>query len=238
MRTSYRRWTKHPYPGEQFPPKGSPEAGYWPMFFISRGRDSDFLDPFQQRINWRIKNPNDIDWGTELFIVEQTLKSLTSQQIHLAQYWGAVEVTERITPIIFSLIKKYRPGSPKAARVLGYFHAAINDAFVMAWFFKYLWDVARPNQYGRNLSTVLSTPRFPSYPSAHATAAGCAEAVLSYFFPPELPGIKKVMEECAQSRLYAGVHFKVDNDEGLRLGRQIGEVVVNLLKVQNLHTFQ
>ncbi len=34
------------------------------------------------------------------------------------------------------------------------------------------------------------------------------------------------MEESAQSRLYAGVHFKIDNDDGLRLGRQIGEVVI------------
>ncbi|MDQ7865031.1 hypothetical protein RCO48_39790 [Peribacillus frigoritolerans] len=38
------------------------------------------------------------------------------------------------------------------------------------------------------------------------------------------------MEESAQSRLYAGVHFNVDNKEGLNLGRQIGEVVVSFFK--------
>lgn len=46
------------------------------------------------------------------------------------------------------------------------------------------------------------------------------------------------MEESAQSRLYAGVHFNVDNNEGLSLGRQIGEVVVSLLRTQNLNTLQ
>jgi membrane-associated phospholipid phosphatase len=140
--------------------------------------------------------------------------------------------------MIFSLAKKYRLGSPHIARALGYFHSAVNDAFVMSWYFKYLWDVARPNQYGRNLSPVLTTPRFPSYPSAHATVAGCAESVLSYFFPPEASGIKNTMEQCALSRLYAGVHFKADNDEGLRLGRQIGGMVVSVLKAQNLNDFQ
>ncbi|MFE5429320.1 vanadium-dependent haloperoxidase [Peribacillus simplex] len=238
MRTSYRRWTEYPYPGESVPPKGSPEAGKWTMFFISRRRDNDFLDPFHQRIIWRIKNPEDIDWGTELFIVEETLKSLTSQQIRIAQYWGTGEITAKITALIFSLAEKYKLGSPSVARVQGYFHAAMNDAFVMTWFFKYHWDVARPNQYGRNLSTVLFTPRFPAYPSAHATVAGCAEAVLSYFFPQESSEIKKLMEESAQSRLYAGVHFNVDNNEGLRLGRQIGEVVASLLRAQNLNTLQ
>jgi membrane-associated phospholipid phosphatase len=135
---------------------------------------------------------------------------------------------------MFRLADKYRLGSPDIARVLGYFYVAINDAFVMSWFFKYLWDVARPNQYNRNLSTVLFTPRFPSYPSAHATVAGCADVILRYFFPPESYRIKALMEECAQSRLYAGVHFQADNDEGLKLGRQIGEMVVGVLRRQNV----
>lgn len=236
MRTSYRRWTEHPYPGEQIPPKASPEAGYWPMFFISRVGDYDFLDYFQQRIIWKIKNPNDINWKTELLIVEQTLKSLTAQQRQVAQYWGTGEVAEKVTTMICHLAEKYRLGSPNTARILGYFHAAVNDVFVITWFFKYMWDVARPNQYERYLPTVLLTPRFPSYPSAHATIAGCGEVVLSYFFPQETLRIKKVMEESAQSRLYAGVHFKVDNDEGIRLGRQIGEVVVSFLRAQSLNT--
>lgn len=93
--------------------------------------------------------------------------------------------------------------------------------------------MARPVQFDRNLPTVVVTPRFPAYPSAHATLAGCTETMLSNFFPSESQIIKRIMEESAQSRLYAGVHFKVDNDEGLRLGRQIGEIVVKLLRNQN-----
>lgn len=238
MRTNYRRWSEYPYQGEQTPPKAYPAPAYFPMFFIFRERNNEFLDPFRRRINWKIKHPIEIEWGTELFIVEQTLSSITPQQIRIAQYWGTVEATQNMTPMIFNLAEKYRLGSPHIARVLGYFHAAVNDAFVMSWYFKYLWDVARPNQYGRNLSSVLTTPRFPSYPSAHAAVAGCAESVLSYFFPPEAAGIKNIMEECALSRLYAGVHFKVDNDEGLRLGRQIGNIVVSVLKTQNLNDFR
>jgi hypothetical protein len=238
MPTNYRRWSEYPYPEESIPPKGYPEPAYLSMFFILRRTNNDFLDLFHQRINWRIKHPNNIDWGTELSIVQQTLKSLTPQQIHIAQYWGTGELTEKITTMIFRFAEKYKLGSPNTARVLGYYHAAINDTCVMTWFFKYLWDVARPVQFDRNLSTILFTPRFPAYPSAHATMAGCSEVVLSYFFPSESSRIKKAMEESAQSRLYAGVHFKVDNDEGLGLGRQIGELVVNQLRVQNLNNFR
>ncbi|MFC0189481.1 phosphatase PAP2 family protein [Fictibacillus aquaticus] len=234
MRSNYRRWSQYPYQGEQTPPTPEPAPAYFPMFFIRRQSSSEFLDPFGQRIVWQIKNPLEIDWGKELLLVEQTLSSLTPQQIYSAQYWGTVEATQIMTSMIYSLGKKYKLGSPYIARILSNFHAAVNDTFVMSWHFKYLWDVARPNQYGRNLNTVLTTPRFPAYPSAHATVAGCADAVLCYFFPPEAPGIINVMEQCALSRLYAGVHFKADNDEGMRLGKQIGGMVVDVLKAQNL----
>lgn len=36
MRTSCRKWKEHPYDGEKTPPKGSSEAGYWPMFFFQK----------------------------------------------------------------------------------------------------------------------------------------------------------------------------------------------------------
>ncbi|MGP0690658.1 vanadium-dependent haloperoxidase [Priestia aryabhattai] len=238
IRLSYRKWKEHPYIGEERPPIGSPEPEHWPMFFILREKENDFLDPFHERINWKIKNPNNIDWLQEISIVEQTLKLLTPQQIQIAKYWGTGELIAKINNITINLSEKYRLGSPQTSRVLGYINAATNDVFVITWFFKYMWDVARPNQYERNLPIILVTPRFPSYPSAHATIAGCAEVILSYFFPQEIPYIKMLMEESALSRLYASVHFKVDNDEGLKLGRQIGEMVVKLLKTQNVSTFR
>ena len=235
MRTNYRKWSEYPYPGEQTPPAPHPAPAYFPMFFIFRRGNNEFLDPFSQRINWQIKTPDNIEWRTELSFVAQTLSSLTPQKVQLAQYWGNAEATQNMLPMIFNLSKKYRLGSPEIARVLSYFHSAVNDAFVISWHFKYLWDVARPNQYGQNLTPILVTPRFPAYPSAHATVAGCAESILKHFFPQDSASIQKTMEECALSRLYAGVHFQVDNDEGLRLGRQIGAIVVNVLRSQNLN---
>ncbi|WP_338448753.1 vanadium-dependent haloperoxidase [Niallia oryzisoli] len=234
MPTRYRKWSEYPYPGDTVPPQGNPAPANGPMFFIYRSGNNEFFDPFRQRIVWNISNPNQINWTAELTLVQQTQVSLTPEQKRIAQYWGTGEATEKMTRFLFRLAEKYRMGSPMTARVLALFHAAVNDAFVMSWYFKFLWDVARPNQYDHNLSTVMFTPRFPSYPSAHATVAGCSEVIMSYIFPRESADIKKIAEECALSRLYAGVHFNIDNDEGLRLGRQIGEIVVQFMKTQSI----
>jgi hypothetical protein len=235
MVRDYLRWSQIPYPGEQYPPMNAvtPEAGSWPMFFITR-RGQEFLDPFGKKITWRIKNPNTINWERELLIVKQTLQNLTPQQVRIAHEWGTGEVSKVVIPIIYNMMETYDLASTKAARFLGFYSAAMNDAFVITWYFKYLWDVARPCQFDRSIIPVLFTPRFPGYPSAHATMAGCSESILSYYFPQESYRINQLMEECAMSRLYAGVHFKVDNDEGLSLGRQLGQIVVNLVKSQNI----
>ncbi|MFC0091744.1 phosphatase PAP2 family protein [Allobacillus sp. GCM10007491] len=100
----------------------------------------------------------------------------------------------------------------------------------MTWFYKFKWLVARPNQLDEKLATFLCTPRHPTYPSGHAAVAGAAAVILSYFFPAERRQLHELAEEAAQSRLYAGVHFPVDNEQGLRLGRQVGELVTRQLQ--------
>lgn len=108
----------------------------------------------------------------------------------------------------------------------------MNDAFVITWYLKFKWKIPRPNQLDRKLATVICTPKHPSYPSGHAVVAGCAQIMLSYFFPPESNRLHKLAEECATSRLYGGVHYPIDNQEGLRLGRQIGKIIVDHFKKQ------
>lgn len=114
--------------------------------------------------------------------------------------------------------------------MLGATHAGINDAFVICWFIKYQYFVPRPVQLDPALRTVLETPRFPGYPSGHATISGAAETILKYFFPAKGVRLNNLAEEDALSRLYAGVHFMIDNSEGLRLGRKIGNIVVKALE--------
>ncbi|WP_338448732.1 phosphatase PAP2 family protein [Niallia oryzisoli] len=227
----YKKWSEHPYPGQSTPPKGNPLPEFWKMFFIYRSGNNQFFDRFQRRVIWSLQDPNQINWESELEMVQQTAATLTPWQKEIAEYWGNGILIEKITPILFRLAAKHNMGTTKLSLVLGHFYAAVNDAFVMSMYFKYHWDTARPIQYTNDESfSVVYTPRSPSYPSGHAAMAGCSEAVLSHFFPGELANIKRTMEECAQSRLYAGVHFKADIEAGLQLGRQIGKNAVDYLK--------
>jgi hypothetical protein len=88
--------------------------------------------------------------------------------------------------------------------------------------------------------TFLNTPAIPDYPSTHSVLGGAAAEVLVRFFHdaaipftttsgPPFAGITRsyrrfleAARENADSRVYAGIHFRTATTDGLRLGRQIG----------------
>lgn len=227
-----KKWSEIPYAGESAPPMNpeEPSAGSWVTHYIKMNDEGDFFYKNGKKIKLDIRNPTTIDWQPQLSIVKKTLENLTPHQIQVANYWGTGVPTKQFVPIMDRLIDTYKVPAPRSARILAAVLAAVNDAFVATWKLKFDWQVARPNQLDQTLETILCTPRHPTYPSGHATIAGCVETVLGYFFPGEAKKLRKMSEECAVSRLYAGVHFPLDNSEGLRLGRQIGRIVVEELR--------
>ncbi|MGM0843402.1 MAG: vanadium-dependent haloperoxidase [Bacillota bacterium] len=232
MRKPYLLWSEIPYAGESSPPRDpvTPSAGSWPLIFLKRNRDGDIVTPRGKKVEHTLQHPDFIDFEKELAVVKKTLKTLTPEQRKIAVYYGTGVPTKQWTPVIDRLIDTYNVSPTGAAQIQAYVHGAINDAMVATWDLKYKWDVARPNQYDRTLETLICTPRFPAYPSGHAVVSGCAEVILSYFFPREASKLNRVANDDANSRLFGGVHFPSDNREGLRLGRTVGKSVINHIK--------
>ena len=131
---------------------------------------------------------------------------------------------------------------------------AFFDAFIRAWEEKYKSNYVRPetviNKYlDPYWMPYIQTPPFPSYVSGHATnSAAAAEAMTACFgdnlsftdtslvdfgIPArKILSFRKAAEEAAMSRLYGGIHYRFDNEEGLKVGKKVGEYVVGRLKLR------
>lgn len=101
---------------------------------------------------------------------------------------------------------------------------------------------------GRAIDNEGLTPAFPGYPSGHSTFAAVQEIILSGFFgenyvftdrchedrqeffgsPRTYFSFREMAEENAYSRIYLGVHPRIDCVEGLRLGRVVAQKVLDL----------
>ena len=130
---------------------------------------------------------------------------------------------------------------------------AIADGFISCWDEKYRSNLIRPetliNQHiDENWQPVLQTPPFPEYTSGHSVVSGAAATVLTDIFGDDfafaddtevaygLPvrsfnSFKEAADEAAISRMYGGIHYRMAIEVGVKQGRDLGDFVVNKLKM-------
>ena len=75
--------------------------------------------------------------------------------------------------------------------------------------------------------TILGTPNFPSYPSGHSTFSAAAAEVLAYIFPAKANIVRAWAAEAAESRVYAGIHWRFDATSGADQGKSVGLYTVD-----------
>jgi hypothetical protein len=49
---------------------------------------------------------------------------------------------------------------------------------------------------------------------------------MEYFFPADAKKFQQLAQDCADSRFYAGIHFRTDNESALKMGAALGKYVV------------
>ena len=70
-------------------------------------------------------------------------------------------------------------------------------------------------------------PNFPSYPSNHSTFSATRSEILAYLFPENADFIRAVGKEAGDSRIWAGIHYPMDNEAGVNLGHSVAQVFIN-----------
>jgi hypothetical protein len=169
--------------------------------------------------------------------VWEVSRRLTPQQRQLADDWhldkGSVTPAGVWNRHALQLLGASSGTAGQTARVLAAVNVAMYDALVAAWHVKYTYWTMRPvtairQRYDPAFLPYLITPPFPSYVSGHASVSGAAAEVLSHHFPERAEQLTAMAQAAADSRLYGGIHFRSDDEEGLRLGREVGRRVLAL----------
>lgn len=151
------------------------------------------------------------------------------------------------------VIRQDRPAPERALETYLKLGLALSDASVACWHSKYHYNLLRPETYIRQTiqhdwRAIVHTPSFPAYPSGHAMLAASAAEVLTSLYgrkfemtdrshegrtefkgtPRHYHSFYEMAFESASSRIPLGVHYRMDCDEGTRLGLAIGKVVADL----------
>lgn len=207
-----------------------PTAGKWRTWALKSGDEIKPPPPVPY---------DSAEYWQEVKQVLEVTEQLTPAQKEIAERWNLGHGT--VTPAgVWNLetkkfVTQYKLDFADTVRVYAALNAAMMDAFIACWNVKFTHWTQRPVSAIRaklnpDFMPHLVTPPFPSYVSGHSTASGAASEVLSAFFPKDAKTFRAMAREAAISRLYGGIHFASDNNEGLRLGQQIGQRTLQRLK--------
>jgi hypothetical protein len=198
--------------------------------------------------------------GLEVYHV---VLDLTEEQKTIADYWSDGPGDSGTPPghwiaIVSQIARHDELSLAAAAEAYARVGIAVHDAFINCWTPKYFYNLQRPVTYIQdNINATwlpyIMTPPFPTYTSGHSTQSGAAAHVLTDMFeskrftdtthtdhglvPPQEPrtfdSFDAAAAEAAVSRLYGGIHFAFDNDNGLASGQCIGQVIIDRVRFRN-----
>ena len=210
-----------PTPPGYFQQPGDPLAGSWRTWILARG------DQYRPGPPPPFGSPA---WMAELAGVQEAVARRTPEQEDAVRFWSGGPGT--VTPaglwieIARDLIVRDALDAPYAARVLALMSVAMADGFICCWDAKYTYWTERPITADPSLDVLIPTPPFPSYTSGHSTISTAAATVLGYLFPADEAALLERADEAKRTRLWAGIHFPVDNEMGALGGGMIGRLVV------------
>jgi membrane-associated phospholipid phosphatase len=139
----------------------------------------------------------------------QSPMGLTTSWYDYASRWMFEDKTDR--------------NAPRAARIYALLATVHFDAFLASNDGKFAYWYLRPNQLDARITPLFPVPPFPSYPSNHSTLSTARGEVLAYLFPRHAEFIRGVSKEAGDSRIWAGIHYEMDNRAGVELGRAVAK---------------
>src|SRR5262249_20899191 len=113
--------------------------------------------------------------------------------------------------------------APRAARAFVLPFVALYDSGIACWDAKYAYWAIRPFQLDADVTPLFATPNHPSYPSAHACTSISVARVLGYLFPRDAEAFATLGERAAESRIWAGIHYRSDIAAGRRLAIDVAD---------------
>jgi hypothetical protein len=197
------------------------------------GKTKPFLFDSATAISLRPQAPpstNSTAFKAELEEVYQISTRLTRDQVRIVHYWA--DGTGTYTPpghwnaiATDDLITKMH-SEVRWARNMALLNMSLMDAAIVCWEAKYFYYNPRPSQMDPRIKTVTGLPNFPAYISGHSTFSAAAATVLGHIVPERNAAYQAMAKEASDSRLYGGIHYRSDCEQGLVTGNKIGAFAI------------
>jgi PAP2 superfamily len=221
-----------------------PSAGQWKTWVISSGKDFRVPPPptpsetqAELRALADLINHNDAQTAAQIAFWDAGAPSYRFPRSPAAFgtnskafYWQS---PDRLNTWVYHYLDKWLfedrldRNPPRAARAYALVTAVQFDVFIASQDGKYTYWYIRPSQLDAGITPLFPVPSHPSYPSNHSSFSNARAEVVAHLFPNHADVIRAAGKEAGDSRIWAGIHYQMDNMAGANLGKAVAGVFIN-----------
>ncbi len=168
-------------------------------------------------------------WRNQLMQVKRSVAQVTELRKRQVLFWAGLPTPDALSDwkvIGQEYMSEINVPLRKQLEVRAQLACAIQDVFIVTFFWKYAYLVKRPDMIDPSFKPLIPTPKHPSYPAGHSTVSYAAACILTTHFPENQHEWEKLAMECSMSRIWGGIHFPIDNLAGRALGTTVGVAAV------------
>jgi hypothetical protein len=196
------------------------------------------------------------DFNEVKSIGELNSTTRTADETAIGRFWGAAPIWIVWNQIADQAAAGFDNSLQQNAWLFAALNSTLADSAIALYDAKYAYhrwrpitaitaaDQGNPNTLGApNWVPLANTANDPSYPGAHATFSQAAATVLEDFFGTDVfsfsltnasvgltrsfTSFSAASDEASNSRIFAGQHFRYDEEAGQTLGSQVADFVVD-----------
>lgn len=123
---------------------------------------------------------------------------------------------------------------PYAARAYSYVSAAMYDALIATWHYKFQYNRPAPYQVDDAIKALTIQTGLPGYPSEDAVMSGVAAEMLKALFPAAVERITKLAAEQRNAALWSGKAAPSDIAAGLALGKAVATLFLTRARTDGM----
>jgi hypothetical protein len=170
----------------------------------------------------------------------------TADETDACLFWNSGSATYLWNHVAIDLGAAQGTDLSENAHLLATLNLAVADALIACWDAKYTYVFWRPvtaiQLVDPDWTPLFATPNHPEYTSGHSSASSAAATVLADYFgdntpftvqSPAAPGWVRVfpsfssaVDEVADARVFAGIHFRAACEDGEVLGSEVAAYIL------------
>jgi len=182
----------------------------------------------------KFRVPGPVEYGSEadeeqIQMVKDAVNNITNDQRLAVLRWSGGPGTKGARAHWLDLATKHMRETGfsdigRALMIRSVLQMTVWDSWAAANDSKYTHLVKRPfarAEPDNPIYTVMPTPKGPAYPSTSTSIAWASATVMAHYFPDRTDEWTAIADEIGNSRVWSGVHFPMDVEQGVILGRQV-----------------